>query len=71
MERTESLGKALVEILKSEYGITSMEELDREIARMEKIDVSIFCAPIEKRGGKNDERKEVSKRSKKLYETAG
>ena len=33
----------LAEILKSEYGIGSLAELEREIERLGSIDISLFC----------------------------
>lgn len=39
--------KELAEILKNEYGITNMEQLNRAIREQERIDIGIFCRPVE------------------------
>lgn len=45
MNRKEILWK----ILREEYGINSMKELDDAIKKQKKIDISIFCAkPVKK-----------------------
>lgn len=42
-------------ILKNDYGITSMEELNRAIAKLVALDISIFCSEINTKGcRKND-----------------
>lgn len=33
----------IVRILREEYGISSMDELDKAIAKMSKLDISPFC----------------------------
>lgn len=44
-----------VEILKNEYGITTMKELDAAIEKIGFLDVSLFCSPMEiKRYDKED-----------------
>lgn len=40
----------LLKILKEEYGIESMEGLDRAIRELPKIDISVFCGPIKGKG---------------------
>ena len=47
MNRTEILR----EILKTEYGINSMEELDRAIKKQRKLDITVFCLDIGKKRG--------------------
>lgn len=36
-------GKNIIEILKNEYGFTSEKDLDRAIAEIGFIDISVFC----------------------------
>ena len=48
-ERLE-LALKLQEILKNDYQITTSEELQKAIDRIGHIDISVFCAPIPKKG---------------------
>ncbi len=48
---------ALVEYLKTEYGINSPEELRRELEKQKKLDISLFTAKKEK---ENDRKAVVS-----------
>ena len=41
----------LEEILKSEYGIGSMNELQKALLKMGGLDVSVFCSEIKKEKG--------------------
>lgn len=44
----------LEEILKSEYGIGSLKELEKAIERVGSVDVSVFCTEIQPRRKRND-----------------
>ena len=45
----------LEEILKSEYGIGSMKELQNAIQKMGGLDVSVFCSEIKQKKEKRHE----------------
>lgn len=47
----------LAEILKSEYGIGSVVELEKAIERMGAVDISPFCADITPKRRKRNEQK--------------
>ena len=42
----------MVAILKNDYGISSMEELNRAIAKLGALDISIFCSEISTKGSR-------------------
>lgn len=51
MDRKEKL----VSILRNDYGINSMAEMNKAIAKLGLVDISIFCSDISMNGGiKND-----------------
>lgn len=39
----------LARILREEYGIESMEDLNRAIRELPKVDISVFCGPIKEK----------------------
>jgi len=55
--KTVSKRSELAEILKSEYGIGSVAELEKAIERMGAVDISPFCADITPKRRKRNEQK--------------
>ena len=37
----------LMEVLKTEFGISSMEQFIEEFEKLEPIDITVFCTPVE------------------------
>lgn len=50
----------LEEILKAEYGISSIKELEKAIERMGSVDVSVFCKDINSRRNQRDRKDRTS-----------
>ena len=48
---------ALREILRTEYGIETYEQLEEAIRNQPKIDIGLFCAPLPKTGRKPGKQK--------------
>ena len=45
----------IVELLRTEYGITNVRDLERAIAKQTKLDITPFCGEMNKKRSRRDE----------------